>query len=232
MITDNEGMGRPFMADESCKEYQKVLQAHMLRLLPHGGLHGDLRPHTDVQLQEGQAQQGPQGERHHRQDLGGMVPWPQAPSGGQRPGGGGTVFCITQGNTSTELSKGVDDRGPLKDGSLLAKVFGKPYGDRGHISSQLVQALFVDGVHLVAQIRRNVRNCLMAMADKVMLRRRSPIETVNDALKNIRQVEHSRHRSFVDSIANLISGLVAYCFLPKEPSLRYETVKTDPLSLF
>ena len=63
------------------------------------------------------------------------------------------------------------------------------------------------------------------MNNKIMLRKRSVIETVNDELKNICQVEHSRHRSFVGLIVNLMAGLVAYSFFPKKPSIKYETVK-------
>ena len=55
--------------------------------------------------------------------------------------------------------------------------------------------------------------------DKVILRKRAIIETVNDVLKNTCQIEHSRHRSFDNFIANMISGLIAYSFLPKKPSI-------------
>ena len=58
----------------------------------------------------------------------------------------------------------------------------------------------------------------MAMSDKILLRKRSIIETVNDELKNICQVGHSRHRSFGNFLSNIIAGLIAYSFLPKKPS--------------
>ena len=57
-----------------------------------------------------------------------------------------------------------------------------------------------------------MRNVLMEMKDKILWRKRSVIETVNDELKNMCQVEHSRHRSFANFITNLISGLIAYSF--------------------
>ncbi len=72
----------------------------------------------------------------------------------------------------------------------------------------------------------------MEMKDKIMLRKRSVIETVNDELKNMCQVEHSRHRSFANFITNLISGLIAYSFFPKKPAIKYETIKTDQIDLF
>ena len=62
----------------------------------------------------------------------------------------------------------------------------------------------------------------MSMHDKITLRKRSVIETVNDELKNICQVEHSRHRSFISFIVNMIAGLVAYNFLPKKPAISYQ----------
>ena len=133
-------------------------------------------------------------------------------------------FAITQAN--------VDDRDPLKNERFLKEIFGKLFGDKGYISKQLVEILFTGGLHLVTGIRNNMKNSLMTMNDKIMLRKRSVIETVNDELKNICQVEHSRHRSFVNFIVNLLAGLAAYSFFPKKPSIKYETVKSNQLYAF
>jgi hypothetical protein len=133
-------------------------------------------------------------------------------------------FMISQGN--------MDDRTPLKSESFLKKIFGKLFGDKGYISDKLCEILFIDGIHLVTGIRNNMKNSLMTMHDKIMLRKRSVIETVNDELKNMCQVEHSRHRSFVNFIVNLIAGLAAYSFFPKKPSIKYETVKSNQITLF
>jgi hypothetical protein len=70
------------------------------------------------------------------------------------------------------------------------------------------------------------------MSDKILLRKRSIIETINDELKNICQIEHSRHRSFENFISNLISGLIAYCFFPKKPAIKYERVETNQIACF
>jgi len=70
-----------------------------------------------------------------------------------------------------------------------------------------MQLLFVDGVHLITNIKNNMKNSLMTVADKILLRKRSVIETVNDELKNICQIEHSRHRAFTNFVTNLIAGL-------------------------
>ena len=73
----------------------------------------------------------------------------------------------------------------------------------------------------------------MTMADKILLRKRSVIETVNDELKNICQIEHSRHRSFTNFVTNLIAGLMAYSFLPKKPAIKYQTIKkTNQLTMW
>ena len=94
-------------------------------------------------------------------------------------------FVITQAN--------IDDRKPLKNKRFLDKIFGKLYADKGYIGKDLTQLLFADGVHLVTQIKNNMKNSLMTMSDKILLRKRAVIETVNDELKNICQIEHSRH---------------------------------------
>ena len=133
-------------------------------------------------------------------------------------------FTITQANT--------DDRTPLKNKSFLDKIYGKLFADKGYIGKDLMQMLFADGVHLITHIKNNMKNSLMTMSDKILLRKRSIIETVNDELKNICQVEHSRHRSFGNFLANIIAGLIAYSFLPKKPSIKYQTIKTDQLVAF
>ena len=120
-------------------------------------------------------------------------------------------FVISQANT--------DDRQPLKDKKFHKRVFGKIFGDKGYISNDLFEKLFVDGIHLITRIKKNMKNSLMLMSDKIHLRKRALIETVNDQLKNICQIEHTRHRCFENFIGNLVSGLIAYNFLPKKPSL-------------
>lgn len=64
-----------------------------------------------------------------------------------------------------------------------------------------------------------MKNRLMTFADKLLLRRRAIVESVIDQLKNISQIEHSRHRSPINCLVNLVCGLIAYCHQPKKPSL-------------
>ncbi len=77
-----------------------------------------------------------------------------------------------------------------------------------------------------------MKNCLMTLSDKILLRKRSVIETVNDELKNMCQIEYSRHRSIGNFFTNLISGLIAYSFFPKKPSIQYNKLKTNQLAIF
>lgn len=133
-------------------------------------------------------------------------------------------FTITQAN--------VDDRTPLKKKSFLDKIYGKLYADKGYVGKDLMQLLFADGLHLITHIKNNMKNVLMTMSDKILLRKRSVIETVNDELKNICQIEHSRHRSFTNFLSNIVAGLIAYSFLPKKPSIKYQTVNSNQLTLY
>jgi len=118
-------------------------------------------------------------------------------------------FHVTPGN--------VDDRKPV---ALLSKaLFGKLFGDRGYISQALCLDLLDKDIHLITSLRKNMKNRLLPLYDKLLLRKRSIIETINDQLKNISQIEHSRHRSVTNFMVNLLAGLIAYCHQPKKPSL-------------
>lgn len=134
-------------------------------------------------------------------------------------------FCLTSGN--------VDDRDPKTLKILTQKLFGKLFGDKGYISSSLFETLFNNGVHLVTGMRSNMKNRLMSLYDKIMLRKRSVIETINDELKNICEVEHSRHRAVHNFVMNLISALAAYCFFDKKPAIRFDVKKqSGQITLF
>ena len=133
-------------------------------------------------------------------------------------------FSITQSN--------VDDRTPLKENNFLKKIFGSLYADKGYISKELTNLLFDQGLHMVTGIRHNMKNLLMTMRDKILLRKRSVIETIYDQLKNIAQAEHSRHRSFGNFITNLVASLIAYSFQEKKPAIKFEKANPNQLSIF
>lgn len=132
--------------------------------------------------------------------------------------------------TITQASE--DDRSPLKQDRFLDKIFGKLFADKGYIGKSLAQILFVDGIQLITNFRNNMKNSLMTFSDKILLRKRSVIETVNDELKNICQIEHSRHRCFNNFLSNIIAALIAYSFFPKKPSIKFETEQSQQITLF
>lgn len=125
-------------------------------------------------------------------------------------------FFITPGNTPDNNLETVS--------KLAKRLQGKLFGDRGYISKDLFAALWDNGVQLITGIRRNMKNRLLPFMDKVMLRGRSIIETINDQLKNQEQIEHTRHRSPINFGVNLFSGLIAYQLQPKKPSLDFTSV--------
>jgi hypothetical protein len=129
-----------------------------------------------------------------------------------------TSFMLTPGN--------VADNNPRLGAKLCAKLHGKLYGDRGYISKDLFEALWNQGTQLVTGIKKNMKNRLLPLWDKLMLRKRNLIETINDQLKNSNQIEHTRHRSPKNFLTNLLAGLVAYQLQPKKPRLQFS--KTEP----
>ena len=127
---------------------------------------------------------------------------------------------------SVKLTEGnVDDRKPLPD--MCQSIIGKIFGDKGYISQALHDELLENNLELITSIRKNMKPRLLTLIDKLLLRKRSVIETINDQLKNISQIEHSRHRSPINFAVNLLAGLIAYCKQPKKPSIKvaYTEVK-------
>lgn len=118
-------------------------------------------------------------------------------------------FRITRGN--------VDDRTPVPE--MLKNFIGKVFGDRGYISKKLTELLATDEVELITTVRKNMKPRVLAAFDKLLLRKRSIIETINDQLKNIFDLEHSRHRSLINYMINVVASLVAYSYQEKKPSL-------------
>ena len=119
---------------------------------------------------------------------------------------------------SLKLTKGnVDDRQPVPE--MADSLFGKLYGDKGYISKALSGELLDKGVELITTVRKNMKKKFMSLWDRAILKKRFIIETVNDQLKNISYIEHSRHRSIHGFMLNLLGGLIAYCLKNEKPSL-------------
>lgn len=132
-------------------------------------------------------------------------------------------FYLTKGN--------VDDRNFKVMKSLTENIFGKLFGDKGYISKALSELLFADGIQLITKVRKNMKQQGLSATDKILLRKRAVIESVNDELKNICQLQHTRHRSINGFLFNIMSVLAAYSFFPKKPSLNIQMEATSQLSL-
>jgi hypothetical protein len=129
-------------------------------------------------------------------------------------------FYLSQGNTADSSAKIIT--------RMTKEIFGKMFGDKGYIGKALSDLLFGNGVQLITAVRRNMKQKALSNEEKLLLRKRSVIETVNDELKNICQVEHTRHRSIAGFILNIMSAIAAYSFFPKKPSIKMDIQETDP----
>lgn len=131
------------------------------------------------------------------------------------------AFRLTPGN--------VDDRRPVP--KLAEALFGKLFGDKGYLSHPLFEALLEEGVQLITALRSNMKPQLMLLHDKLLLRKRFIIETINDQLKNQSQIEHSRHRSPVNFVVNLLGALIAYMWQPKKPAINWSPRQAHALAV-
>lgn len=131
------------------------------------------------------------------------------------------AFKVTAGN--------VDDRKFVPD--LMKHLTGKLFGDKGYISKELFENMMKQGVQLITRLKSNMKNKLMPIMDKLLLRKRALIETVNDQLKNISQLEHTRHRSVWNFMVNILGALIAYALQPKKPSLNLRKSEQKSMGL-
>ena len=117
---------------------------------------------------------------------------------------------ITPGNT--------DDRKALLD--MIKSLKGKCFADKGYLGKKLFQDLWDKGIHLITGIRKNMKNHLMPMMDKILLRKRFLIETIFGILKTDMNLEHSRHRSPVNAFVNIMAALIAYTYKNNKPQIK------------
>ena len=112
----------------------------------------------------------------------------------------------------------IDDRVPVP--WLSTDVFGKLFGDKGYISQKLFLELYEKGIQIITRLKKNMKNKLMNIIDKILLRSRGVIESVNNKLKADCQIEHHRHRSPWNFLVNLVSGIVAYAYDSCKPTIQ------------
>ncbi len=121
-------------------------------------------------------------------------------------------FCFSRSN--------VDDRDQSVMNIMTKEVFGKLFGDRGYIDQKLAEYLWNDWVELIYKRRKNMKEMNLSDTDKILLRKRSVIESVNDELKNICSLQHTRHRFLQGFLNNAISALAAYQTFEKKTSIK------------
>lgn len=108
---------------------------------------------------------------------------------------------------------------------MVKNLYGtlRVFGDKGYRSQPLFRLLLETfGIQLITKLKSNMKNILMHFADKELLGKRAIVETIIDQLMNISQIEHSRHRTPMIFLVNLLCGLIAYCRQPKKPSLHLD----------
>lgn len=119
-------------------------------------------------------------------------------------------FIITPGNIADNNDQALR--------ILLSGCRGRCYADKGYLT-KLFEELYEQGLHLITKIRKNMKNKLMLYSDKIKLKQRALIESVNDLLMTVFDIDHTRHRSPINAIAHAFSGLIAYCFYEQKPSV-------------
>ena len=135
------------------------------------------------------------------------------------------TFCLTGAN--------VDDRDKRVWTFFAKELYGKVFADKGYIKQVLFEDLFDRAIHLVHGLRANMKNRLMPMWDKIMLRKRCIIECINDLIKNKANIVHSRHRSIHNFIMNICAALTAYSFFDNKPqALPVHVESSAQLTLF
>jgi hypothetical protein len=125
---------------------------------------------------------------------------------------GNIVKCgITQGCTN-DLKFGKE---------MLKDLKGKIFADKGYINKKIFLDLLDKGLILVTGVKKNMKNRLLDIWDKILLKKRSLIESVFNVMKNTLHLEHSRHRSVVNAGVYYLTTLIAYCWKPNKPHIKF-----------
>lgn len=120
------------------------------------------------------------------------------------------AYMLTAGN--------IDDRKPVPN--LAKDLFGKLFGDKGYISQELFFKLYEEGIQIITKLKKNMKNKLIDLFDKILLKKRGIIECVNLKLKFCGQIEHHRHRNPLNFLVNLVAGIVSYAYETSKPCIQ------------
>jgi len=130
-------------------------------------------------------------------------------------------FCFTKGN--------VDDRKVLD--KLLKNLKGLIAGDKGYLSKEKSDYFARQGLSLITRVRKNMKKKVLTLFENFFLSKRGIIETVIDQLKSLCQIEHTRHRSPLNFISNLLAALAAYVLRPRKPSFKFNQLISSKRAL-
>ena len=150
--------------------------------------------------------------------------------------------CATRGKTSTgwffgfKLHLIINDKGEIvnftmtsgsvHDTKVVEKLSdtlkGWLFGDRGYVSKHLKETLEKRGLELITTLKKNMKQRLLDPIRKHYMKQRGIIETMIGQLKNLMTIDHTRHRSPMNFQVNVLSGLLAYIFKPKKPSVQFK----------
>ncbi len=123
----------------------------------------------------------------------------------------------------------MDDRKTVPE--MIEGMKGKAFADRGDISEKLAHTLMQKGIHLFTKVKKKMKNKWITLVDKLMLKKRAMIESVNHLLKSSCQIEHHRHRSRWKFLSNLMAGLANYCLNPSKPRLFFSKTEIEAAKL-
>lgn len=118
-----------------------------------------------------------------------------------------------------------DDRVALRE--MKGDLMGKIFADKGYISKGLFADFLKQGLKLITGIRRTMKNYLLPAIDKILLRKRSIVETVFGVLKTSFNLEHSRHRSVINAFVHILGTLIAYQFKKSKPTIKNAFITTS-----
>ncbi|MCB9227561.1 MAG: IS982 family transposase [Chitinophagales bacterium] len=114
---------------------------------------------------------------------------------------------------------------------FLKDLQGKIYADKGYLSSKAWHELRNNGVQIITKLRKNMKNKLMDLQDKLFLLKRGLIESVFNVLTTVCDLEHSRHRNPINAFTHMVGSLVGYHFLDKKPKIRLHNKANSLLSI-
>jgi len=135
---------------------------------------------------------------------------------------GEVIACsLTPANT--------DDRKPVPQ--LVKNLNGWLFADKGYLGQGFLEKLKNQSMEIFTKVKKNMKKRILEPIQQFYLSKRGLIETVNDQLKNICQIEHTRHRKPENAFVNLVAGLIAYAFRPKKPSVRNNKLYGNFVSL-